>query len=65
MRSAITEPSSDTPPKRPRVMEYEYIAASLPKVFTEPPASPLRPTGPTAMEKFPLSFRDPAAMNDF
>lgn len=46
-RSRMTDPSSDTPAKSPRVLLYEYTAATL---FTDavPEASALRPIGPAA-----------------
>ena len=46
-------------------IDKPYIAASFPLVLTDPRASPLRPSGPKAMLRFPPSVRDPAAINDF
>jgi hypothetical protein len=75
----MTEPSIETPPKRPLVLEYVYlgkvqttltvnsdahIAATRPPVFNEPEASPVRPTGPTANDKLPPKVIAPADMND-
>ena len=78
-RSTMTEPSIETPPKRPLVLEYVYlnnvqtkstvdseahIAATRPPLFIEPEASPVRPMGPTANDKLPPKVTDPADMND-
>lgn len=61
--SAITVPSTDIPPKRPLVLEYEYMAAIFPLVLRAPEPSALRPIGPTATERLPPSVRLPALMN--
>ena len=46
-------------------VDKSNIAASFPLVLSDPRASPLRPSGPKAMLRFPPSVRDPAAINDF
>ena len=40
------------------------MAATLPFVFKDPEASPLRPSGPRAKLILPPRVNDPAAIND-
>lgn len=47
-RSTMIDPSTEMPPNKPFVLEYEYRAAVLPFDETDPDPSAFLPSGPTA-----------------